>query len=146
MESRKLSIRVTQLEGFLAFVSSARTEIRYSALPVEQILEKHGRNLRFLELCGIYYSNGEEFSRAWNHGLEKGTAGTGLREKELGFMRDFGQGFGATDLEGQLSHCQLYLDLIGGELTQAKEEKAQKSKLYFMLGIFGGLAAALLIV
>lgn len=145
MEARKLGVRVTQLEKFLAFLSCARTEIRYSALPVEQVVEKHGGGLCFLTLCAKYCRQGESFPAAWQKGVEEGTRGLGLQPKDLELIQEFGNGFGATDLEGQLSHCQLYIDLVGGELSQAKEEKAKKSKLYFMLGIFGGLAAALLL-
>ena len=145
MESRRLGTRVKELEKFMAFLSAAKTEIRYSAVPVERIVAKHGKELKFLALCGTYCAAGERFHDAWLHGVEAGTAGTGLNAKDLDYIRDFGGGFGATDLEGQLAHCQLYLEFIGGALAEAKEEKAQKSRLYLMLGIFGGLAAALLL-
>ena len=145
MESRKLGIRVTQLEKFLAFLSAAKTEIRYSAMPVERIVEKHGSGLKFLVLCTGYCAQGEVFRDAWERGLKEGTAGSGLTQQDIDYIRSFGLGFGATDVEGQLSHCQLYFNFLSDALMEAKKEKEQKSKLYFMLGIFGGIAAALLL-
>lgn len=145
MESHKLEKRVAELEAFFSFLSSAKAEIRYSALPVERIVAKHGKKQKFLVLCSQYSQQGESFAQAWQHGLQEGMATTGLTRQDLDYIRDFGLGFGMTDLEGQLAHCQLYIEFIGKVLTTAREEKQKKQRLYLMLGLFGGIAAALVL-
>ncbi|WP_243577975.1 stage III sporulation protein AB [Clostridium minihomine] len=145
MESHKLGRRVKELEAFFSFLSSARAEIRYSAMPVERIVEKHGKNQKFLALCSQYCRQGETFPQAWEHGIQDGMTATGLKAQDLDYIRDFGRGFGMTDLEGQLAHCQLYLGFISNALTEAREEKEKKARLYCMLGLFGGIAAALVL-
>ena len=145
MESHRLAVRVEQLETFLRFVSAAQTEIRFSALPVEQIVQKHGDDLEFLKLCGENCKNGYGFMDAWKAGVNAGAKENGFNKKDIALLQDFGSEFGASDTDGQLSHCALYYELVSDRLKNAREEKARKSKLYQMLGVFSGMAAALLL-
>ena len=144
MESLRLSRRVNQLEAFLRFLNAAQTEIRYSSIPVDQIIRKHGDRLKFL--AGFFpLSAQESFEAQWRGCVGEHGKASGLNAKDIELIQDFGSGFGASDLEGQLSHCTLYFDLLHVRLGDAKEEKEKKSKLYLMLGVFAGAAAALLL-
>ena len=143
-ESHKLSLRVTELEKFLRFVSSARTEIRYTALPVEELIRRHGGELALWKPCMESLEQGKSFSEAWNDGVRNsGKMGLTGRDREL--LENFGSGLGVTDIEGQLAHCGLYEELTKKGLEEAKEEKGKKARLYQMLGFSAGLAAALLL-
>lgn len=145
MESHRLVMRVEQLEAFLRFISAAQTEIRFAALPVEQIIQRHGNDLEFLRICGEECKRGSGFFNAWDSGVREGTKGRGFNDKDIALLHRFGSGFGTSDTEGQLSHCSLYYELISDGLKNAREEKIRKSKLYQMLGVFSGMAAALLL-
>ena len=138
-ESRKLSVRVERLEGFLKFLSAAEAEIRYTASPVERILARQGGGLDFQPGCLRAMEQGMNFQQAW-----EACAGMGWNKTDAALLRDFGQGFGATDLEGQLAHCGLYERLAGERLEEARRERDVKSKLYRTLGVSGGIAAVLL--
>ncbi len=138
-------MRVEQLEAFLRFISAAQTEIRFAALPVEQIIQRHGSDLEFLRICGEECKKGSSFSAGWETGISQGTKDRGFNDKDIALLHSFGSGFGASDTEGQLSHCSLYYELISDGLKNAREEKKRKSKLYQMLGVFSGMAAALLL-
>ena len=145
MESRKLSARVESLESFLRFLSAAKTEVRYSAVPVTQVIERHKTGLRFLHDCVERCSQGENFNAAWKDAVS-GSAkydGFGLHDMEL--LLSFGEGFGASDTDGQMSHLELYSGLFGTNLKSARDDRNRKSKLYLMLGIFAGLSTALLL-
>ena len=145
VESHKLAVRVEQVEACLRFLSAAQTEIRFAALPVEQIVQRHGGELEFLRICGENCNQGGRFSAAWDMGVTSGTKGRGFLAEDIALLRGFGNGFGASDVDGQLSHCTLYTELIGDRLKNAREEKNRKSKLYQLLGIFSGMAAALVL-
>ncbi len=144
MESHKLSVRVEQLEAFLVFIHAAQTEIRYTASPVEQIIRRHG-NMRLFTMCLENCQSGSSFTNAWSDAVTGGTKGLGFDEKDISLIHDFGAGFGTSDVDGQLAHCKLYSELILARLEIAKEAKTRKAKLYLMLGIFAGMAAALLL-
>lgn len=144
-ESHKLTERVQQLEAFLRFLSAAQTEIRFSGLPVEQIIQRHGGELEFLRLCGESCLQGGYFIASWQAGVANGTKGRGLHSEDIALFNGFGEGFGASDVDGQLSHCAMYTQLVGERLKNAREEKEKKFKLYQMLGIFSGMVAALVL-
>ncbi len=145
MESHRLADRVEQLEAFLRFLSAAQTEIRFAALPVEQIVQRHGGEMDFLRMCAANCSQSEPFAAAWEQSVKAGTKGRGLLAADIELLRGFGQSFGASDVDGQLSHCALYSELIGSNLKNAREEKNRKSRLYQTLGVFSGMAAALVL-
>ncbi len=75
----------------------------------------------------------------------KGTKGCGLQKKDVQMISDFGIALGSTDLAGQAAHCQLMAQLLENQLETARQEKGKKAKLYSMLGIFFGVAMALVI-
>lgn len=145
MESHRLEMRVERLEEFLRFLSSAQTEIRFSALPVEQIVQRHGGDLEFLQRCGDCFQKGVDFMSAWQAGVNSCAKNSGFNERDMELLKGFGRGFGVSDTDGQLSHCALYCELTAQSLKDAKEEKERKSRLYQMFGVFSGMAAALLL-
>ncbi len=141
-ESHKLAQREKNLEAFLRFLQNAETEIRYSALPVAGVVARHSGELPFLRRCAALCREGEGFTGAWERAVRESPDFTG--EDEALLLR-FGRGFGATDVEGQLAHCQLTKGLLAQRLAEAREEKKQKARLYQMLGVLGGLGTALLL-
>lgn len=145
MESHKLSLRVQLLEQFLRFLTEAETEIRYASPAVAEVIARHKNGLSFLGICEQKMRQGEVFQTAWNTALECGTQENGLHQEDVFLLRDFGQEFGTSDVEGQLAHFRLYKELTHSRLQTAREEKKQKGKLFQMLGIFSGLCAALLL-
>ncbi len=145
MESHKLAVRVQQLEAFLQFICIAETEIRFSAIPVEQIVQRHGTELKFLQTCADDCESGVDFFTAWQNSIKFCAKNEGFSESDLGLLKRFGMGFGASDTEGQISHCKLYYQLILNSLKGAREDKTKKAKLYQMFGVFSGMAAAFLL-
>ena len=114
-------------------------------MPVQQILQRHGEGLSFLRDCTADCAGGEGFAEAWRRavGSRAGAEGFSARDGELLLL--FGDGFGASDTDGQISHLELYSGLFGEALDRAREDRDRKSKLYLTLGIFAGLSAALLL-
>ena len=145
MESHKLSVRVEKLAAFLQFLSAAKAEIRYSSIPVWSVVEKHGQNLSFLKLCCEKSSGGESWRQAWESSVREEAQSEGFSKSDLELLRGFGAGFGASDTEGQLAHFGLYAGLVAEALENAKQDRSRKSRLYLMLGSFGGIVAALLL-
>lgn len=145
MESHKLTRRVERLSAFVRFLSAAQTEIRFSALPVEQIVRRHGKELPFLAQCARLCGEGEDFGNAWAQAVDCDAAREGFLKKDAELLKNFGAGFGASDTEGQLSHCGLYLTLFESSLRSARKDEERKSKLYLMLGICSGAVAALVL-
>ncbi|QNK41261.1 stage III sporulation protein AB [Caproicibacter fermentans] len=145
MESRKLSVRVESLESFLRFLSAAKTEVRYSAVPVVQVLKRHGTDFRFMRECAKQSDGGKGFAAAWKSAVVCFAKYDGFTARDREMLLSFGEDFGASDTDGQISHLELFSGLFGANLKSAREDRNRKSKLYLMLGIFAGLSSALLL-
>lgn len=133
-----------KLQDFFQFLSAAKTEIRYSSLPVWAVAEKHGGRLSFLQSCAQSDFRGD-WQEAWETAVRENAEREGFSKEDLELLRGFGTGFGASDTEGQLAHFSLYAGLTAEALENAKQDRTRKSKLYLMLGSFGGILAALLL-
>ena len=143
-ESLRLKLRVARLEEFLRFLQAAETEIRFAGDPLSWILEKNGDSLAFLKECRARMEEGETFETAWGRSLKKAAA-SGFSSEDVRRLQEFGSGFGVTDTEGQIAHCRLSKELLQAQLQQARQDEKTKARLYQMLGIFGGIAAAILL-
>lgn len=138
--SLKLGRREKNLELFSRFVQNAETEIQFSGLPVADVVERHGGELSFLRRCTELCREGMDFSGAWDQAVHEDS---GFSGEDASLLLEFGKGFGATDVQGQAAHCRLTLELTRQRLQDAREERRQKARLYRMLGVLGGIGAAL---
>ena len=68
-----------------------------------------------------------------------------LENTDMQLLTDFGERLGTTDADGQLAHIAHYREIFAARLDDARQEAAQKAKLYKTLGLFGGVSAALLL-
>lgn len=144
-ESHKLSVRVDSLESFLRFLSAAKTEIRYSAVPVVQVIQRHSAGFQFLEECVSNCELGYGFVDAWRYAVTYYAKYDGFNANDMKLLLSFGEGFGASDTDGQIAHLELYSQLFNTCLKSARDDRNRKSKLYLMLGVFAGLSSALLL-
>ena len=141
LQAHKLLHRKEQLRRFLTFLETARAEISYAALPVEEILSRYGRGLDFLAPYFSARDRGEPFAQAW----EKAVHAPLLNREDRALISGFGEGFGTTDTQGQISHCTLYMEFTRTQLQNAGEACTRKCRLYQILGACGGAVAALLL-
>ena len=142
LESRKLILRERRLEDFLSFLQVMTTEIRFSQTHLDEIIRRHGEKFEFLKACAEKVEQGAAFLSVWR---EEASRAAGFNAEDRRLLQDFGVGLGTTDISGQLAHCELYTDLFQVRLKEARGQKEKKAKLYLLLGIFGGIAAALLL-
>ena len=149
LASHKLSKRVLFLEQFLRFISYVETEIRYSSSLVIEIIKsyKPEKELGWVleEFCRVFAINGD-INTAWTAAFKNTYRTFGLSKIEAETVTSFVHNLGSNDIEGQMKHCRLNCDLITGYLKNAKDEKQNKSKLYFMIYASAGLCLTLSLV
>lgn len=135
-------VRERTLEDFLSFLQLMTTEIRFSQAHLDEIIHRHGIKFNFLKVCAEKLEEGAPFLSVWR---EEASQAAGFDAQDRRLLQDFGVGLGTTDISGQIAHCELYTDLFQARLKEARDKKEKKAKLYLLLGVFGGIAAALLI-
>lgn len=87
-----------------------------------------------------------DFYEAWKASVDKIPKSTGLKDSDKELLIKFGLGLGATDVQGQLSHCELYINLINERLENARLEKTKLVKLYRILGLSSAAGVFLVII
>ena len=149
MRCRRLDDRVRFWSEFLDFVHFAEASIRYTALPVPQLLERYCREngrLELIVLCREQLAQGQLLPNAWEHAATAAARHNALPENDLQLLRDFGAGLGTSDVEGQLSHCGLFASAASELRQNAKEERQRKGRLSVLLGVLLGLGMDLVLL
>lgn len=143
--------RVKLLEKTEVMISVIRDEIRFYALPIKEMLnllsEKEAlKQLTFINQCKIFMSDGCEFPEAWKKALKDRDCTKNFRKKDIELLLDFGEYLGVTDITGQLSNCEVYLELIRFNLNEAKKEREQYSGIITVLGFLSGIALIIVLI
>ncbi len=151
MKSTEYSSRVRQLEAAVSFINHVSTHIRYSAAPVDAILEQAAgmeelQSLPFLAGCAKRCREGEAFPAAWKQSLEEHKRTLSLKTHDMEVLHAFGTGLGTTDVEGQIAHCTLYTGLLNEALQSARREKETYGRLTVSLGVLAGIGTAVLLI
>ncbi len=137
----QLRARVEALLDWRKTIQAFRTEIGYAARPLGELIARTGDS-RFcreaLEDREFYRDPKSAFIRAGERTLRE--------QADLDLYRGFAKGLGESDIQGQLEHLELYAGLLEQNLTQAKEAKDTKSRLYVCLGLFCGIALCLVLL
>ncbi len=141
--SLRLKNRYEFLSLFREFLSSLKTNIRYNGGEIFELIE------RSMPLAIVEYFKSENYSGMdiyWDRCIKNIPKNAALKREDISLIAEFGKTLGTTDIEGQLNHIELYKELISSNINNSIEEIKQKSKLYKMLGLFSGIAAALLLI
>ncbi|MDP4120042.1 MAG: stage III sporulation protein AB [Bacillota bacterium] len=147
------SNRLIQREKFfleyISFLTALQTQMKFSSAPLDRLFDsiQHGELLtKLIENILFETNNTITFKDLWIKSISKIPVEYGLNAYDRKLLAEFGASLGTTDLEGQLSHITLHIELANLRLIEAKREKENKVKIYRMLGIFAGICIALLMV
>lgn len=139
MYVQRLKLRRDFLREFSVFLSSLSTAVRYRSDDIAALVNSCGELFSFPE---DDYSR--PFSKMWQSSIADFRKRWRLSAADMTLLREFGDGLGTTDVEGQLSHIALYQGMFSKQQSAAEDDITQKSKLYKSLGLFAGVSAALM--
>lgn len=144
LKSQNLSKRVCQLELFCSSIKQISTEIRYFASPSNVVIKKLASNdefekIKLYQKCEENIETGYDFKTAWEKAIEQSIPLLSLNDTDIELIKSFGQGFGTTDVEGQIANCEEYEALLKTKLEGARNDKNNKGKMYSSIGVLSGL-------
>lgn len=143
--------RAQTLETILLMLSITESQLRYSRMPVSDLLKSLCENnalsgLGFLKECRELLCFGESFSSAWKKSVEASSGLKRLLPETYDNLLVLGDEIGATDLDGQLSRCEYYSRLFSRVLSEREEKSKRSAKLFPPLGMLLGISAALFLI
>ncbi len=147
--SQKLKNRLEFLKEFISFLKSLKIQLRYCNGDIFQILPlcSDSKVLKvFIKNLTDQSENYSSFSKIWNDSVINISKSNCLTKSDVNSMFEFGSNLGTTDVEGQLNHIELYIDIFNKKYENACEDYKSKSKIYKTMGFFIGTTIAIMIV
>ena len=143
--SGKLRDRVKLLEQYAMFLNQAQSEIGYTASGIRELLTMPGTMplLRpVFKDCLRLLNGGCQLENAWRTAVEVHIPDKNDRE----LLCYFGDHFGSSNISGELNKLSLHSELVWQRLDRLREEMKTKRRLYRVVGMFGGVVAAVLLI
>ncbi len=147
--SERLKIRLNFLYEFISFLKSLQIHLRYCGGDILQILPlcSDSKTVEpFIKKISENSKNYSSFGEIWRNSVMSISKLNCLTKSDIKAMIEFGKSLGTTDVEGQLNHIELYIEIFNKAYENAREELKSKSKLYKTMGFFIGTTIALMIV
>lgn len=142
--AERLHKRVTALEKAELMLSVIYNEIKYISLPSVQLVDllsekSELKDLKFIRACKSYLQDGNTFPESWKKSLLSTNNVSVFNSRDIELLSSFGEDFGTTDNNGQLSKCSMYLELLKVNHNEAVKNYDRFSKMFKSLGILTGL-------
>lgn len=146
--SAKLSRRVQFLEGYISALKEASIRIRYTACDITELFRCDGSGAVdiMLRLFTQKVKSGKSAKNAWTSAVNTLSDKKQLAKEDKTLIEEFGTTFGTSDVDGELTHIQAHITLLSDRLEKARTEQTEKSKLYKILGLFGGVTLAVIFI
>ncbi len=147
--SHRFTLRIEFLKSCLNFLKYLENEISYSKDTIYDILKRYPDNhtiQSFLGKCCENIEKGNDFNKSWILALDEVKKDFNLKKSDLNFLENLGNNLGKSDVDSQLSYCELALNACNLNLEESIEERNKKSKLYCNLCLLSGLTFILLIL
>ena len=136
------------LEQYIMFLTQVQTMILYGGMSVREIF----RDIKNIPLAeGIlsdtegYMNDGEAIETAWKKAVEKNMKELHFEKSDTEMIEYFGNTFGVSDREGELSKIKLHEELVRERWNILKNEMLSKCRVYRIVGMFCGVLTAVLI-
>lgn len=146
-----LEMRVVLLEKIIVMLTMIENEVQYFNRPVQEIFTslcscKELKKLQFVFVCNELMENGETFAHAWETAIDSRSCVRFLKKDDVSVLRSFGEIFGTTDVDGQISNCRVHLRLAEDKLSNARQSKEKYSSLFCGLGALTGIGVFIILV
>ena len=146
--SLRLKKKAEFFEQYIMFLTQVQTMISYGGMSVREILREI-RNIPLAEPILLdtekYMDNGEAIETAWKKAVGENKKQLHLEKSDKELLEYFGNTFGVSDREGELSKIKLHEELIRERWENLKSEMYAKCRVYRIVGMFCGVMTAVLI-
>ena len=146
--SLRLKRKAEFFEQYIMFLMQVQTMISYGGMSIGEIL----RGIKSVPLTEPilldtekYMDNGEAIETAWKKAVDGNMKKLHLEKSDTEMLEYFGNSFGVSDREGELSKIKLHEELVRERWENLKNEMYAKCRVYRIVGMFCGVMTAVLI-
>lgn len=151
--SRDYLLRLRILGDFNKMLLLLKGEIKYSNSGISETIKKVSERCEntignFLKgVSDNFEENEMTLKDSWNKALEKFLkCNTGLKNKDILMIEEFGINLGITDKETQVNNILNLMEEIDITIKELNEEKGEKCRLYRTLGVMAGAFMVIVLI
>ena len=134
--SSRLSERTKTLSAYITLLEEVAVRMRYYATDLAALFSDNFAGFQFLSDRPFDV----QFARMVRERQHV------LNAEDLKLLDEFGRDLGTSDIDSQQRHIRLYIKLLTEQLDQAREDEQRKGRLYRLLPLSIGIAAAILLI
>lgn len=124
------------LQLFICNLKYAKTRIRYELKNLCDIFSD--------KFSDFTFDNEKQFVPQWSE-LLKFYEKT-LTKNDIKLLKSFAENLGKTDVNGEISHIEMYIELLNSRVNDAENSINSKSKLYRTMGVSVGLLISIMLL
>lgn len=134
--SNRLYKRKEILQLFISNLKDAQTRIRYESRNLCDIFSD--------KFSGFMFNNEQRFITQWSELLK--LYDKTLTKSDINLLMTFAENLGKTDVDGEITHIQMYVELLHSRINDAQNSINSKSKLYRTFGVCVGLLISIMLL
>ena len=117
-------------------LKNAKTVIRYSSKSLSNVFSSSFMDYPFCDDSPFY--------NQWEDMLKKYSKTLSCEDVQI--LLGFGKSIGTSDVSGELSNIDMYINLLQAQINEAQNIIETKSNIYKTLGLSLGLAIAIILI
>ena len=142
----RLKKRLSSLENLVIFIEGINSQISFSQNNITDIMknlnDSANHNLKIInELIDM---SGNDFTKNWEKSVEMFSRYDCLNKEDKNILLSFGKTLGVTDLQGQSNNCRLHIGMLNRQLSSARENVRDRSKINTAISAFFAVAAVII--
>lgn len=134
--SSRLSQRVSVLSDMISLLEEVSAKIKYTADPLAELFENN--------FAGFRFEVNQPFDRQFSEMVHRYK--DVLSTEDLRQLDELGRDLGTSDVDSQQRMIRLSITVLMQQRDQAQTEVTNKGKLYRILPLSAGIAAAILLL
>lgn len=144
-----LSTRTAAIESAVQLLQDLHDRLLHLRPTMGELIEAAARReafagLGYLTACRDRMRRGEPFPTAWKKSIQQFPGA--LPTEETAMLSMLSDVLGATDLDSQLTALDCTREQLAHRLLLAREQQQKNHKLYGILGVFTGIAVAIILI
>ncbi len=146
--SMTLKKRVRFFEQYLSFLTQTKSAIGYTAMNIHDILSHpSGEFIQpILTAARESMQSDTPLDTAWSKAVWEHRRKMFLNAEDCELLTAFADGFGTSNVDGELQKLELHRQMTQDRLKVIQEECSQKQKMYRVVGMFVGVVVSVLII
>ncbi len=147
----KLKKRIYGLSQIIEVLNVLKIKLEYEMSNIPRLFKAIAEQDKsdagkMLECCALEMDKGLSLKSAWIISIKSFADTMNLSENDVILLCDFSKSLGDTDVLGQISNIELYIQLLDKNLTQAQKELSDKSRVSLSVSVFFGAIVSILLI